>query len=272
MVELIVRRAGYPDRVLHLQEGIHTIGRAEHCDVVLEDVGVSRNHARIVVEAGSVVVEDPGSNNGTFHRGERVTRQGVQQDDEIIIEPFVLRFNLNICGEAEDRFVARLEVIEGVLEGEVYGIGDQGVTIGRAEDQTIQIRDAGASRWHASVIWRQGQCVVQDNESANGVWVNGERVAEKVLVHGDLVRVARTRMRFVTESLSGGASGPGAALAAALPSQAGGRGSGWLPWVVAGVVIATLFLIVIALSMLVIYLGYSGGLFSALGALPADLV
>jgi pSer/pThr/pTyr-binding forkhead associated (FHA) protein len=269
-VELIVRRAGHPDRVQHLQEGIHTIGRAEQSDVVLEDVSVSRTHARIIVSPQSVVIEDPGSNNGTFLRGEQVSKQAVQQDDEIIIEPFVLRFNLNIRGESKERFVARLEVIQGVLEGEVYGVGDEGITLGRAEDQTIQIRDAGASRWHASVIWRAGQCVVQDNQSANGVHVNGERVAEKVLVHGDVVRVAKTVMRFVTESLGGGpvVSAPAAGLKAPV---APGTKTNWMPWIVATIVILTLLFMVFAMLMMLLYMGYSRGMFSLLMTLPAGV-
>jgi pSer/pThr/pTyr-binding forkhead associated (FHA) protein len=41
-------------------------------DLVIEDPGVSRRHARFIAEGGSVVVEDLGSSNGTFVNGERI--------------------------------------------------------------------------------------------------------------------------------------------------------------------------------------------------------
>ncbi len=202
MVEVTVRRPGQPERVVNLRVGVHTIGRADQNDLILEDVGVSRQHARVVVREDGVYVEDLGSGNGTYYKGTPITRQPVQHDDEIVIEPFMLQFNLDVTGEAPARFVARLEIIEGRSAGEVYGIGDGGASIGRAEDQTVQIRDPGASRWHASIFWKESDCVIRDENSSNGVFVNGQRCPEATLHHGDIIRISKTKLRFVTESLS----------------------------------------------------------------------
>jgi predicted component of type VI protein secretion system len=49
-----------------------TIGR-EGCDVNLMDPEVSRRHAAIRSESGSLAIEDLGSTNGTFVNGERIT-------------------------------------------------------------------------------------------------------------------------------------------------------------------------------------------------------
>src|SRR5436190_23635626 len=48
------------------------VGRAPDNDLVLEDVSVSRHHARLSVEGGRLTVEDLGSANGTFVAGERI--------------------------------------------------------------------------------------------------------------------------------------------------------------------------------------------------------
>ena len=54
---------------------------------------MSRQHARIVVEGGRAVLEDLGSKNGTFLRGQPVTRAAELADgDEICIGPAVLVF------------------------------------------------------------------------------------------------------------------------------------------------------------------------------------
>ena len=56
-----------------LSVGEHVIGRDPDVSVRLDASTVSRRHARIVVAADSVVLDDFGSKNGTFRGDERVT-------------------------------------------------------------------------------------------------------------------------------------------------------------------------------------------------------
>jgi pSer/pThr/pTyr-binding forkhead associated (FHA) protein len=49
------------------------IGRAEKCNLVLNDAYVSQVHARIVPKDDGLVVEDLGSTNGTYVNGKRIT-------------------------------------------------------------------------------------------------------------------------------------------------------------------------------------------------------
>jgi hypothetical protein len=58
----------------HLINGQLILGR-EHgsADLVIDDPGVSRRHARVVTDAGTVIVEDLGSSNGTFVNGRRIS-------------------------------------------------------------------------------------------------------------------------------------------------------------------------------------------------------
>ena len=58
---------------LELERGTYCIGKDPHCDLVLSDRGVSRQHLELVVEAGGIRVRDLGSKNGTFLEGVRVT-------------------------------------------------------------------------------------------------------------------------------------------------------------------------------------------------------
>jgi pSer/pThr/pTyr-binding forkhead associated (FHA) protein len=69
-----------------------TLGREEGAaDLVLEDPGVSRLHARFAVERGAVVVEDLGSSNGTFVNGERISDPVVlAAEDEVQLGGTVL--------------------------------------------------------------------------------------------------------------------------------------------------------------------------------------
>jgi FHA domain len=61
------------------------IGRAEHCDLVLPQDNVSREHARVSVRHGEFVVEDLGSSNGTWVNGERLTGPTALRDGDGLV-------------------------------------------------------------------------------------------------------------------------------------------------------------------------------------------
>jgi DNA-binding winged helix-turn-helix (wHTH) protein len=55
-----------------LAHGENVIGRDARVHVALDDVSVSRRHARLVVDGASARLEDLGSRNGTYARNERL--------------------------------------------------------------------------------------------------------------------------------------------------------------------------------------------------------
>src|SRR5262249_55466770 len=60
------------------------IGRCQQAEVLIIDEGISRRHARLVVEEGQVRIEDLGSTNGTYVNGVRVLSDEVLQDGDKI--------------------------------------------------------------------------------------------------------------------------------------------------------------------------------------------
>ena len=65
-----------------------------------------------------------------------------------------------------------------------------GCTIGRSDDNDIVVATEAVSRYHA-VIERvpEGYWVIRDNQSKNGVQVNGIQIEEARLREGDVVQV-----------------------------------------------------------------------------------
>jgi pSer/pThr/pTyr-binding forkhead associated (FHA) protein len=58
----------------HPVDGELILGREQGtADLVLDDPGVSRRHARVIPDNGGVIVEDLGSSNGTYVNGERIS-------------------------------------------------------------------------------------------------------------------------------------------------------------------------------------------------------
>ena len=72
--------------------------------------------------------------------------------------------------------------------------------IGRRTTADIVLDDSTVSRRHALVLDRGGGAVIADDRSLNGVFVNGERVREAPLHHGDEVRIGDRLMRYLEVS------------------------------------------------------------------------
>ncbi len=80
-------------REVALRPGDNIIGRAPDAAVRVDLFEVSRHHARIVLQAGGADIEDLGSKNGTYLRGERLTvRARLRDGDEVRIGPASLVF------------------------------------------------------------------------------------------------------------------------------------------------------------------------------------
>jgi hypothetical protein len=68
------------------------IGRSPDCDIFLDDVTVSRNHAVLVEENGVFFVEDQGSLNGTFVNRKRIDRAPLAEGDELQVGKYRMTF------------------------------------------------------------------------------------------------------------------------------------------------------------------------------------
>jgi putative serine protease PepD len=77
---LQVEREGGTE-IFDLPPGEHLLGRAADCAIAIDDRGLSRQHARLIVAAGRVSVVDLGSTNRTYVSGTRVL------DDPVAVEP-----------------------------------------------------------------------------------------------------------------------------------------------------------------------------------------
>jgi pSer/pThr/pTyr-binding forkhead associated (FHA) protein len=100
--------------------------------------------------------------------------------------------------------------------GQVFPIGLEVVTIGRQEDNVIILADPQVSAHHATISLQAetGICILEDQGSANGTFVNEVRIEKpEILRHGDVIRMGNTIMDLRQESPPEGAmSEPPAAL------------------------------------------------------------
>ena len=77
-----------------LEPGAQIVGRVSHAPVRIEGSGVSRQHAELLVGAGTVLLHDLGSSNGTLVNEQRIQQPTALKDGDLIrLGAVVLRFH-----------------------------------------------------------------------------------------------------------------------------------------------------------------------------------
>jgi pSer/pThr/pTyr-binding forkhead associated (FHA) protein len=90
---LVVRSGGgRAGETFHPAGESTAIGRSPDCEIFLDDVTVSRQHALLVEREGQFYIQDEGSLNGTFLNRRRIESAQVEDGDEIQIGKYRLTF------------------------------------------------------------------------------------------------------------------------------------------------------------------------------------
>jgi pSer/pThr/pTyr-binding forkhead associated (FHA) protein len=76
-----------------------------------------------------------------------------------------------------------------------YAVG-VGLTIGRSPDNTVIIDNPAVSGHHARVYSESGAVMLEDLNSTNGTFVNGQHTTRRVLRSGDVVLVGKHQLVF----------------------------------------------------------------------------
>jgi len=93
-----------------------------------------------------------------------------------------------------------LSVLEGLERGRIYERFETPVTIGREEDNMVQLNDERVSRVHAKLQEDRGQIIMTDLNSTNGSRINGHPVQLRVLQPGDHLQIGRCTLLFGSDT------------------------------------------------------------------------
>jgi transcriptional regulator with GAF, ATPase, and Fis domain len=91
---------------------------------------------------------------------------------------------------------ARLEAVSGPLKGKLFPLTSEEVSIGREPSNEISLLDSLVSRRHCVIRKEPSGFRLLDLESRNSTFVGGVPVRERVLAHGDQIRVGNTVLIF----------------------------------------------------------------------------
>lgn len=171
-------------------KGVITFGRDPGNDIVLRSHFVSKKHGQFRLVNGMCIIEDLGSTNGLYINGMPVKSYGLRDNTAIRIDD---RNGSTVEGV--------LIVFSATSSAESWSSislqGRQNVTVGRNEGCDIHLNHVSVSKLHAQIVYENGQYMIVDNNSTNGVWVNGKRISEKCpLREKDLVIITNSKLIF----------------------------------------------------------------------------
>lgn len=81
----------------------------------------------------------------------------------------------------------RLIFLTGELEGLEHALAEGQVAVGRHHERDLVLPEDVVSRHHATIVVRDGRCLLRDEGSTNGTFVNDRKVKEQVLRSGDTI-------------------------------------------------------------------------------------
>lgn len=178
-----------------------TIGRAADCGwrIPPTDKTASNHHARLYSKRGKWYVEDTGSRNGMYCKGEKVASWCLSDGDQVSIGDCVLVAERAADKDASRAEYHRLEQLNGADAGRMIDLDRESNIIGSAPTCDIVCDDNLVSHRHAELACkRDGSCWVKDLKSRNGTRVNRVqlKVNERMLRDGDILSVAYVDFRF----------------------------------------------------------------------------
>ena len=184
------------------------IGREGDNDLVLESDSCSRYHAEILFGRGIYKIVDLNSTNGISVGSQRVQEHIITSGDEVEVGDYTLGLSIprvespkTVMMPTFDSAPETAAPVKVLYINRLIGKGGkrslkiaQGVeyVIGRSPGADLVVDDAECSGRHTSIMLRGDRCTVRDLDSANGTFLNSEKVSQAEIRPGDRLAVGRT--------------------------------------------------------------------------------
>lgn len=90
----------------------------------------------------------------------------------------------------------------GAVKGH-YFLDKEKFTIGRMEDSDIFLDDPSVSKLHALIYTVGNDQILEDNNSANGISINGEKViSRQILQNNDVMQIGSFQVKYINQRAS----------------------------------------------------------------------
>ena len=80
---------------------------------------------------------------------------------------------------------------------EIYPLNKEVILIGKSDEADIVIQDTSISSKHAEIFWQDEQWLIEDLESTNGTFINGQQINQvSLLQYGDILQCGLIQLVF----------------------------------------------------------------------------
>lgn len=198
-----------------------TIGRGTDSDILIDSPGVSRHHAVIKEKDGKFFVEDKGSANGTFMKGEKITRKEIKNGDIIQILNYAMTFKYpqtadarqttlitqpaaappavssDVSSEAKAKPDGQSKLV--LEDGKEHILKSTVTTIGIGDDMELKLEGKGIAKHHASILrGKKGEFAIVHKGGRAATKVNEDKVQEHHhLKNGDVIELGQYKIKYV---------------------------------------------------------------------------
>ena len=161
------------------------IGRSPECQVVLKDFGISRQHAKIVVDEDGARILDLKSKNGTTVNGVPVVEAPLKDGDRILLGKFQLTFSKSLEGK--------------VVLDEAKPLSEEAGTIIRSVGELSKLLSSGETAGSAAPVTdvKKAPADVQEIEKSNRILRVLTKVAETLIAVRPVEEVLQQVMDIV---------------------------------------------------------------------------
>jgi predicted component of type VI protein secretion system len=94
----------------------------------------------------------------------------------------------------------KLVVLSEGMTGRTLELTESKATIGRTDDNTFSIAEPSVSSHHCEVLPQGKEVLVRDLNSTNGTFIGGEKITERTLKPGEILRLGQITMRLETDA------------------------------------------------------------------------
>lgn len=172
-----------------------SFGRGEDNDIVLLSPLVSVNHGYFELSNNKISVVDNQSTNGIFVNNNKIAASPLKDGDSIKIDDPVDPLNRGVI------FI--LSTNDKVTSWQQIDLEKkQVITIGRDSSSDIVINHISVSLKHATITEKNHKFIIKDNNSTNGIMINGELLTGEIsLKERDVILIANAKLIFYKNNI-----------------------------------------------------------------------